>query len=48
MVIRKGRRVDGWRLEDVPGGDGVALGEEDVVSMDWMELKDLGRSAVIT
>ena len=34
-------------MEDaVPGGDGVALGEEDVVSMDWMELKGLGGRAV--
>ena len=34
-------------MEDaVPGGDGVALREEDVVSMDWMELKGLGGRAV--
>ena len=30
----------------VPGGNGVPLGEEDIVPMDGMELKGLGRRAV--
>ena len=30
----------------VPGGNGVPLGEEDIVPMDGMELKGLGRGAV--
>ena len=36
----------GYRDEAVPGSDGVALCEEDVVSMNWVELKRLGWGAV--
>ena len=38
--------MDIYAEDAVPGGNGVPLGEEDIVPMDGMELKGLGRRAV--